>query len=141
MGNGVSRKIAFWDLLTFTAVWCIKLKKRLPFPSKKNVSFVPYNLRYLLSLSDRTVGVFLFSSFIFLELRHFCILVRVNWYPGARLHGTVCNYWFSWYTLVIYMTPWFCQIVGKYFSFGRLFLETNKLLHEISKVLNNRGRI
>ena len=59
---------------------CITLKKRLPFPSKKNVSFVPYNLRYLLSLSDRTVGVFLFSSFIFLELRHFCILVRVNWY-------------------------------------------------------------
>ena len=87
---------------------CITLKKRLPFPSKKNVSFVPYNLRYLLSLSDRTVGVFLFSSFIFLELRHFCILVRVNWYPGAILHGTVCKYWLYFVDTLL----WFIWSLG-----------------------------
>ena len=53
------------------------VEKRLPFPSKKNVPFVPYNLGYIYyAMSDRNVVCR--SVSFFLELRHFCILVRVN---------------------------------------------------------------
>ena len=49
-------------------------KKRLPSPSKEERTICPLQFG-ISAMSDRAVGVFLL---FFPELRHFCILVRVN---------------------------------------------------------------